>query len=255
MSSPARFAYAQARLQARHAQRPGGDDWRRLAGIRDPAHYLQTARTTVLRPWVLGLGPQVPVHEMAAQLRRHYRGYVLHTARWLPAPWRASIEWLAALPVLPVLRELLADQPPPSWLHHASDLRGFDQASAAARRQALAGSAWQPLVETGRGGETLRARWLAHWRSLWPADSDAYRRPLEELARRVERHLQWMEQTREVSGEKGREALAALLLRSFRRHRQQPVTAVSHLGLVALDLERLRGQIAERILFSFPEAA
>jgi hypothetical protein len=45
------------------------------------------------------------------------------------------------------------------------------------------------------------------------------------------------------------EALATSLGAAFRRHSFKPAAACAHLGLVALDLERLRGELVQRALF------
>ncbi|MGA7800285.1 MAG: hypothetical protein WCC36_05700 [Gammaproteobacteria bacterium] len=250
-----RFAYAQARLQARHGRRPSEADWRRLATIRDPSHYLQTARTTELRPWVLGLGHQVPVHEMAAQLRRHFHDYVLQTARWQPAPWRPAVAWAAELPMLPLLRELLTAEQLPVWIRADPRLQDIVHDSRTARREALARSRWFPMIGAWSRGQTLRAGWVTHWRTLWPAGAGTHGHVLNLLLQRVQTHIDVMAVAPGDSGRAARESLGTVLLRFFRRYRQQPAATFAHLGLVALDLERLRGEIAERVLFKGMEAA
>ena len=47
-----------------------------------------------------------------------------------------------------------------------------------------------------------------------------------------------------------REQLAARLRSAFRRFRFQPATSCAYLALTALDLERLRGDLVQRALFS-----
>ncbi|MEJ2646096.1 MAG: hypothetical protein P8180_14460 [Gammaproteobacteria bacterium] len=250
-----RFAYAQARLQARHGRRPSEAEWRRLGAIRDPSHYLQTARTTSLRPWVLGLGAQVPVHEMAAQLRRHFRDYVEQTAHWQPAPWRSAVAWTAELPMLPLLRELLTAERLPAWIQADPRLKDFVQEGREARLGALARTRWSPLTAAWSQGQPLRSGWLAHWRTLWPAGAGAHGDALEQLQHRVQEHIEWMAGSSADNGATAREALARVLLRFFRRCHQQPAATFAHLGLIALDLERLRGEVAERVLFKGVEAA
>ncbi|HKJ10586.1 MAG TPA: hypothetical protein VKA76_15975 [Gammaproteobacteria bacterium] len=255
MSASVDFAYAQARLQARHGRRPSEADWRRLDAIRDPSHYLQTARTTALRPWVLGLGPQVPVHEMAAQLRRHFRGYVEETARWQPAPWRPAVVWVAELPMLPLLRELLTADRLPAWIRADPRLQEVVQDSREARRAALERTRWSPLLTAWTQDRPLRAGWLTHWRTLWPAETGIHRDALAQLQHRVQAHIDWMASASADKGVAAREALARVLLRLFRRYDRQPAATFAHLGLIALDLERLRGEVAERLLFKGAEAA
>ena len=48
---------------------------------------------------------------------------------------------------------------------------------------------------------------------------------------------------------KAREAFQGRMARYFRRHGGQPVAVFAHLGLVALELERLRAELATRALY------
>jgi hypothetical protein len=63
------FAYVQARLQARHGQRPSEDRWRLLESSPDLASYLQGARSTSLRPWVVHLPAESSTHQVERSLR------------------------------------------------------------------------------------------------------------------------------------------------------------------------------------------
>jgi hypothetical protein len=47
-----------------------------------------------------------------------------------------------------------------------------------------------------------------------------------------------------------REALMPVLQGAFRRYSFQPAAACAHLALVALDLEKLRGDLLRRVLFT-----
>ena len=203
---------------------------------------------------MLGLGAQVPVHEMAAQLRRHFADYVDQTAHWQPAPWRSAVVWVAELPMLPLLRELLTADRLPAWIQADPHLQDVVRDSREARRAALARTRWSPLIAAWNQGLPLRAGWLAHWRTLWPGGAGAHGDALEHLQRRVQAHVDRMAGASDDNGSPAREALARVLLRFFRRYDQQPAATFAHLGLIALDLERLRGEVAERVLFKGVEA-
>ncbi|MEA2078575.1 MAG: hypothetical protein U9P00_01725, partial [Pseudomonadota bacterium] len=64
MNNVVRFAYAQARLQARHGQRADEKVWRHLHSTGDLSNYLQMARQTVLRPWVIGIDGSQSSHDI-----------------------------------------------------------------------------------------------------------------------------------------------------------------------------------------------
>jgi hypothetical protein len=95
------FSYAQARLQARHAARPGSALWIRLEASRSFAHYLETARGTTLEPWLAGLQHGSTVHEIEPALRRAFAEYARRVASWLPERWQSSVAWTAELAELP----------------------------------------------------------------------------------------------------------------------------------------------------------
>lgn len=116
MSHGARFAYAQARLQARHGMRPTEQLWRRLASTGDLANFLQQAQQTTLRPWVLGLQATQTSHTMELSLRQHFRRYTDEVAGWLPGNWCAVVRAAKRLPDLPALQYLLRGEAAPRWL-------------------------------------------------------------------------------------------------------------------------------------------
>jgi hypothetical protein len=73
---------------------------------------------------------------------------------------------------------------------------------------------------------------------------------LRQLQAAVNGHLQSMREAGvKQDGDKLRGELAAALTRLFRRHAQSPVAIFCHLGLTALDVERMRGGLTSRSLF------
>lgn len=110
MNNVAHFAYAQARLQARHGQRADEQVWRRLHSTGDLSNYLQMARQTVLRPWVIGIDTSQSSHDIEFSLRRQFCRYVDDVSHWLPADWRAALQALKRLPALPALQLRLQKQ-------------------------------------------------------------------------------------------------------------------------------------------------
>lgn len=244
------FAYAQTRLQARHGMRPDARTWRRLASIGDLLHFLQTARTTPLRPWVLHFTAETSIHDVELSLRAQFRHYVWEVANWQPAPWRSAVLWVKRLPDLPALQHLLLGQPIPRWVRQDPTLQPFAIESRPALIEALRNSDCGPLLQAWQEGIGLSESWLQHWRTLWPKAGTMLTTPLELCTKRIQTYLvDLSKQPAGSSSQKARAVLAEQLTRDFRRHTHQPAATFVHLGLVALDLQQLRGALVRRAVF------
>jgi hypothetical protein len=88
-----------------------------------------------------------------------------------------------------------------------------------------------------------------HWRSLWP-QRHADNRALLDIAATINAHVERLGRAglQETSAPYRRD-LVLRLTRMFRRHSGSPAALFCHLALVALDLERLRGDLIRRRLF------
>ncbi|MDP3083273.1 MAG: hypothetical protein Q8N44_06230 [Rubrivivax sp.] len=202
------FAYAQARLQARHGRLPPTPLWQALEASRTAAHYLALASSGPLAPWVEGLADAAAhdVHGIEHHLRQRWRAYVDEVARWLPARWQPATRLFGDLVELP-----LKATPQPG------------------------GSAPVP--------PDAAARWLDGWQRLLPpaaGDAALLRRPAELLLPR----LRGASSGRAAQSEPAQHAL----LRLFRRHGLSALAVFAHLALVALMVERLRGGWVVRVL-------
>jgi hypothetical protein len=102
-----------------------------------------------------------------------------------------------------------------------------------------------------RAGDPLYAVWLEHWRALWPP-TRRLATGLELLARLLLRQIGAFSLLSEVAGAPLHETLGRELTYVFRRYSFLPAAAFAHLGLVALDLQRLRAQLLQRLLFAAP---
>ncbi len=243
------FAYGQARLQARHGDRPDAACWRRVSGVGDLLHFLQSARASPLRPWVLHFTDRTVVHEIELSLRRQFSRHVTEVANWQPDRWRSSVRWVTRLGDLAALQHLLLGEPTPSWMTADPGLRAFAADEPAARRDALEQSDCAPLLAAWRRGRPLTEAWLGEWRKRWPPAPKLQTLALERLAGRARGGFGTLQ---ERGGEAGRAALEAALTGEFRRNTLKPGAAFAHLGLVALDLSRLRGELVRRALFPEP---
>ena len=193
------FAYAQARIQARHAERPDEATWARLHASTTLGHFLTMARATGLRRWVAHLKPAHGVHDIERSLRTEFRSYVHEVASWLPERWQDATRAVGNT----------------------------------------------PLESEGEG-----KRLLELWRARWPRMSGRERRALDALVETLSRHLEEMATASASSdGWVLRAALGARLGRLFRAECEQPAAVFCHLGMIALDVERLRGALLRRALF------
>ncbi|MDX1696913.1 MAG: hypothetical protein R3308_01430 [Thiohalobacterales bacterium] len=247
MSTTAAFAYMQTRLQAHHGRRPDEQVWLQLQGTSGLANYLQAARRTPLLPWVSGLQPDHDTHAIERSLRRQFRTHVGQVARWLPADWAASIRWITLLPDLPALQHLLKGEAAPAWMLENPRLRPYTSENPSLRLQALQTSGWREIVRAWQTGTPPVEAWLDCWRRQWPA-SRRLHAGLQHLCGLYRSNLAEL-RTAPADTAQQRALLAGRLRTAFRRFSFQPAAACAHLGLVALDLERLRAELVSRALF------
>lgn len=244
------FAYAQARLQARHGERLDPAGWRQLGGVGDFLQLLQLARAGPLRPWVAPFSEETDVHVLELWLRRYFRLYIQDVARWQPAPWRSGVRWTRRLIDLPALRHLLSDEIPWPWMRKDEAIAPFVADERNARLNALRGSDCAPLVQAWESDRTLLDGWLEHWRGLRPDTSRQLIQPLEHVQELLRRYIYVVSNApdaREAERECGR--LRRQIEVGFRRHIQQPAAAYFHLALIAFDFTTLRSELVRRRLF------
>jgi len=243
------FAYVQARVQARHGERPTGPEWSQLTSIGSLSHFLQAARKGPLRRWIFELGPHSGIDEMELTLRRHFRYHVLELARWMPPAWRPAVRWVRHVPDLPALAHLLAGNPAPHWVQDDPELRILDQDVVGRRRQSLEGTERAPLLAATDGPSTIAGAWYRHWHSLWPESHGRSASHLREVADTVIRARTLLRSDRIRQSRPHLETLEERLNRLFRRYSHEPAAVFAHLALTALLMERLRGALAVRMLF------
>lgn len=243
------FVYAQARLQARHAQRPSEALWRSLEASRTHRHYLALARSGPLAAWTETIDDGDDPHRVERSLRRHWRGYVDEVARWMPARWQGAIRWFGVLPELPLIDALRRRDPAERWLTPDEPLIALIHPDPAARVAALERDDRAAFATPTGADRPAMAVWLDEWQRRLPSErwSPALLgRPAELLLPRLRRGSA----TRAAAEPATHHALQRL----FRRWATSPVAAFAHLALVALDVERLRGGIVARSVFGTADA-
>lgn len=243
-----RFAYAQARLQARYGARPSAADWSHVAATADLGALLQVLRGSPVGRWTGRLGNRPGVHEIERRLREEWMRDVDEIAGWQPEPWRDCIRWLRWIVYLPVLQKLARGGRPPAWTRDDAVLGPIVARDPRDRGSALKRAALAPLSAGFEPPADMTGAWTRHWRQLWPPGAAA-RRPLEALlgeATRLRTQLAALPAT--ARAEEALGACERRLQLAFRRNPLSPAAAVAHLGLLALDLRRIRGALATRAL-------
>lgn len=242
------FAFAQARLQARYGARPSAAAWSHIEATGSLASLLQLVRGTVLGRWTGRLGDRPGVHLVELRLREEWQREVAEVAAWQPRPWRFAIDWLRWVPYLPGLEKLARGGHPQSWMRADPVLGPIVASEPRDRRDAFQSSQLAPLaVAFGHTVDTTHA-WVEHWRSLWPGPQ-AGRAPLEALLTAAGRHGERLAEL--PADARSRDATASFLRRlqlAFRRHPLSPTASAAYLGVLFIDLARLRGQLALRAL-------
>lgn len=247
MSLTCRFAYAQARVQARFAELPGEGEWQRLAAARTLASFLEEARTGCLRDWVKGLSGDSDTHDMEIVMRALYRETAQEVAGWMPGPWRPAVIWTKWLTLLPLLDHLARGGATPLWLARDRFFRGLLGAGGKLDPDKLADAGAGALL--GAQGDLPRA-WLTEWHRRWPPCRRAFVREMESLTALLLAHGEDFVHAQAEAGWGLRKALRARLHLLFHRRLLQPAGPFIYLAMAALDLERLRAALVTRALFA-----
>ncbi len=243
------FDYVQARLQARHGGRPAEERWRLLESTTDLGGYLQQARNTGLAPWVQVLTPQMDVHPIEQSLRRQWRAYSVEVAGWVPQAWRPAVLWTGSLPDLPFVAHLARGGQVQPWMLLDPVLAPLALEDPQRRQESLAASALAGVADAVARKLPPMAAWLEAWEATWPPAAESA--VLDHLKNLAGDHLESVQAERSVPvGEPRHHAhLVRRLTVIFRRETTRIGAVFAHLGLVSLDVERLRRGLVLRALF------
>jgi len=96
----------------------------------------------------------------------------------------------------------------------------------------------------------MLSMWLQQWPILWPAGSQQFARGIDVLIELLQENQIHFEALSSQEAWKSRDELQITLRIFFRRHLLQPATAFAYLALMSLQLERLRAELLQRLLFS-----
>lgn len=258
--------YAHARIGARFAARPDERLWLRLRTARNLPAALDAARESNAAAYVGGIALPGHLDSIELALRTHLRLRIAEVARWAPDGWRAAVLWTQTLIDLPALLHLIGEEAPPAWIAADPELARYGIAPALARREALRSGPHAPIVaallrdapapavaaapraRTGAQAvpaHAARQAWLREWRRRWPSAQwrgGGERGALEALARELEAHVQRFGAASPQDALAARETLHQRMRALLRRCPAEPVALFAYLVVVALDVERLRGE-------------
>jgi hypothetical protein len=252
VSTSSGFAYVQARLQARHGQRPEEERWHLLESSTDLGSYLQQARATALAPWVQHLPSHADTHEIEQSVRRNWRHYTDEIAKWVPEPWGDAIRWTGTLPDLPFVAHLALGGSIRPWMLQDPVLAPLALVDSQRREESLEASPFAGVAVAIRDKQPPVEAWLDAWESRLPAAGDI--EGLASLKRLLARHMEniLQEPAARPEGPALRAQLAERLTSLFRRESGRIGAVFAHIGLLMLDVERLRGGLVLRALFPDP---
>jgi hypothetical protein len=255
--------YAQARLQARYGQRGDEPLWVQIRSARGFGAVLETLRASPLRRWVTAIPVDADADEIELRLRAELRSAIAEVASWMPDEWHSALLWTTHLVDLPAIARLASGERPLPWMRRDAVLQQYAETDADVRRAALRNGPLAAVVQaieaqsaegaarrSATAEAVARAVWLDEWRRRWPDPASEDAAALDELVRLFERHLPRFTELGAEEAWALRLDLATQLATRFRRHALTPVAAFAYLALVALDLERLRGQLVVRATFN-----
>jgi len=271
MSADPSLAYGYARLSARLSARPDERLWRQLRSARSLQAAVDAVRGSAAAPYVAGVAMRGTIDSIELAFRQHLRARIRELTAWAPQAWRAALRWTEMLVDLPAIAHLLGDEPPPRWLRDDPHLAAYATPDRLQRRARLTQGPLAPLIAavaqhetprrsgaSRRGGDRLHPllrAWQAQWQQRWPRCSEEQRSALQLLARTVQSHVAAFATLPMEASTASRERLADRARRQLHDAAGQPAALFAYLLLVALDLERLRGEFVLRAAgLAYPDA-
>jgi hypothetical protein len=240
--------YALARVHARLGRRPSEGAWRAIEQARDIAPILDLCRETTLQTVVRELPAVCDLHSVDHAARLGWQRAVAEARAWMPPEYAEALQWCRLVPLLPALAHLARGGDAARWMRVDPDLAELCAAPNEQRAAVVAHGPLAPLAIVWQAPDSLAEAWTAEWQRLLPPEA-LEDTALATLAHDLERHLEHFQDAGSHEAPQMRDELEARLLATFRRNPLESAAVFAWLGLTALDLERLRGELARRIAF------
>ena len=239
--------YACARIGARMGERPDEAAWRAIAGIRGFAAFLDAARAAPFRRWTSGIAAEGDPHGVEAVLLGHWRTLVDEVRVWMPEQWHPAIAWVGTLGDLPVAQYLARGGVPLPWMRDDPTYRELSRNGGPPGSGPLA-----RLAATWTNPEGFFRAWIDEWSLRVPHPDAAEPTAIADYARLLAAGRGAPRDSPVSDGVPARRALTSRLAALYRRAMLDPAAAFVFLALSALDIERLRGELVRRAIFSGP---
>jgi len=244
--------YAEARMHARFGNRPSPLAWQRLQGIAETDELLEAAKRAGLGYWIAGLERRTGLQRIELVLRDRLRGLIRETAHWLPENWKQPVLWTAQLIDLPALAHLARGARPLAWMKDDTVMAAYLGAAATPPGEAMMNNTQRERIFKGSrvrsspGVAAALKEWSVLWQATWPGGSA--RVSAGEIAKRAESHLARFALCESGEGAEAlREEFDRELRREFRRCAFLPGAVLSYLAMQALDFERVRALLVDRV--------
>jgi hypothetical protein len=166
----------------------------------------------------------------------------------MPPAFAPALVWCGVLALVPALAHLAGHDGAPAWMATDPDLSLLASAPRDRRRALLLAAAFAPLAHSWHAPTQLGSAWLAEWHRRLPPQVLG-NTALSDLARLISRHFERLAAAAPHESVPLRNGFEADLVKRFRRHTLEPAAAFAWLGLAALDIRRLRGELARRVAF------
>lgn len=238
------LAYAQARMQARLGRRPQESVWQAIEHAREAESLLELVRDTTLHAPLSQLGLGRSIHAVEAGMRGVWRASVAELAAWMPPEWGQAIHWCGVVPELPWLRHWASGGAIADWMSADLRWRALLEGARQAGPSLPPGHEFAPLGAALGSPASLASAWTAEFKRRLPAHDAASLAP---LARVVDQYFAHALQVGGPDAPRLRQRFEMRLLGHFRRHSTEAAAAFAWLGLTALDLDRLRGELVLRL--------
>ncbi len=238
----------------------------RRRALRASCALIDAARASAFRHWITGIDATTTPHRIETSLRDRWRDLVFEVASWMPDEWQAAVAGAPSLADLPAIQHLARGGAALPWMRDDPvyrDLIGPETETPARRPSAVRSRPLPPRgpIPIGRPRVARRVAATAaaargRRRSLAGLPSRSAlrvfalrRRLMHALERELASHWRALRDPSLGDGVALRRALQARLALLFRRAMHDPAAAFIFFAQIALDLERLRGELVRRAAF------